>query len=81
MITAIELKENFTTDILLIRTDANGSVGNCPISNNTSVSVYNPTLNVVNRTITTNSISITSSNISLTTTNLNLTPQDKCSAQ
>ena len=81
MITALELKENFTTDILLIRTDANGNVGNCPISNNTSVSVYNPTLNVVNRTITTNSISITPSNISLTTTNLNLTPQDKCSAQ
>jgi hypothetical protein len=68
-------------DILLIRTDANGSVGNCPISNNISVSVYNPTLNVVNRTITTNSISITPSNISLTTTNLNLTPQDKCPAQ
>jgi hypothetical protein len=69
------------SDILLIRTDANGSVGNCPISNNISVSVYNPTLNVVNRTITTNSISITPSNISLTTTNLNLTPQDKCFAQ
>ena len=69
------------SDILLIRTDANGSVGNCPIGNNISVSVYNPTLNVVNRTITTNSISITPSNISLTTTNLNLTPQDKCSAQ
>jgi len=80
MITTIEWN-NFQTDILLIRTDANGSVGNCPISNNTSVSVYNPTLNVVNRTITTNSISITPSNISLTTTNLNLTPQDKCSAQ
>jgi len=81
MITTIEWKENFITDILLIRTDANGSIGNCPISNNISVSVYNPTLNVVNRTITTNSISITPSNISLTTTNLNLTPQDKCSAQ
>jgi hypothetical protein len=73
---------DFQTDILLIKTDANGNVNSCPIVQDGNPNVNSLSLNVSNFNFDYSyPSSLNSSNISLTTTNLNLTPQDKCPAQ